>query len=60
MDNQRRIIIKIHIRPESFSQLNRNLKNYIESLESQINNLNNNNDNDNGNLSNEYDDLSFK
>ncbi len=58
IDNQGRIIIKIHIRPESFSQLSRDLKNYIESLESQINNLNNNNDN--GNLSNEYDDLSFK
>ena len=34
------------------------MKNYIESLESQINNLNNNNDNEN--LNNEYDDLSIK
>ena len=58
IDNQGRIIIKIHIRPESFSQLSRDLKNYIGNLENQINILNNNNDN--GNLSNEYDDLSFK
>ena len=58
IDNQGKIVIKIHIRPESFSQLSRDLKNYIGNLENQINILNNNNDN--GNLSNESDDLSFK
>ena len=32
INNQGNIIIKIHIRPESFSQLSRDLKNYILSL----------------------------
>jgi hypothetical protein len=63
INNQGNIIIKIHIRPESFSQLSRDLKNYILSLENQIHNLNNNDDNlsDSDDLSCKLSyDLSFK
>ena len=52
IDDKGKICIKIHIRPENYFQLSRDLKNYIINLENKLN-INNNNINDDNNSSSE-------